>query len=507
MWQYHPPSNATEIEKGIFLFGEDFMKLDNILTETSTPQLLREEFYTYKKIKTDELANPPRINIQVGVDGISWEGFEKNIENECIHISERVKRGTYFFQPFREIEVAKNPELKLIQKKHSNDVRVISIASIRDVLVQRIIYKVIINQAESQFNELSNISFAYRKGKSAPEAAKIIYKHIQNGYTTILDADIEGFFDNISHDILFDKITLLLNNGENPLLHSYLKRFIAVDRVKWEDYKGNYKKFHTEKPIRTIRKEGIPQGGVLSGLLANLFMHDFDMWILRELGKEFDIKYVRYADDFVVLMKDNEKISMVKKRIKERLDDIQLRLHPNTEKTKIIDLKIKGTHVNFVGFAISPTGIRIKQANIVRFKRRLLEILKETNLFEKHLELNPVVSKFTYKLLGNETLGLRVCTSCNLFERRRSWLSYFSIITDVQQLRGLDFWIKKQLYQKYFKETGRRLKANELSQYQLARLERLYYRFKKLNSEEFCKCKVSEREFQRKVLIDNLFKY
>ncbi|EGQ27071.1 hypothetical protein HMPREF9372_0928 [Sporosarcina newyorkensis 2681] len=121
--------------------------------------------------------------------------------------------------------------------------------------------------------------------------------------------------------------------------------------------------------------------------------------------------------------------------------------------------------------------------------------------------MNPLISKFTYKLLGNETLGLRKCISCNLYERRRSWLNYFSIITDVQQLRGLDFWIRKQLYNTHFKKTGKRLKAIELSQYQLPRFERLYYQMKKNKTEEFCSCEILTRDFQREVLVDDLFKY
>lgn len=483
------------------------MNLDKLLIDVSTPELLEEEFNRYKKIKTDELISPPKVNIQVGVDGVSWEGFEKDIKNQCLYISNRIKNGTYFFNPFREVPIAKKANTQIFKEKKPSDERIISISCIRDVLAQRVIYKAINEQIESEFSEYQNISFAYRKGKSAPEAAQLIYKYILSGYTFVLDADIEGFFDNISHKITMDKIGGIIDVDQDPILYSYMRRFISVDRVKWEDYKKNYKKFHNVKPKRTVRQKGIPQGGVLSGLIANLFLHDFDKWIINELGKRFDLKYVRYADDFVVLMKDLGKVGTVKRLIKEKLDEIELKLHSNPEKTKKIDLTMIGTYVDFVGFSISPTGIRIKHSNIVRFKSKLSEMIDETSFFEGKKKLNPLISKFTYKLLGNETLGLRKCISCSLYERRRSWINYFSIITDVQQLRGLDFWIRKQLYNTYFKETGKRLKAIELSQYQLPRFERLYYRTKKIKIEKFCSCEILARDFQREVLVDHLFKY
>nr|WP_290367064.1 reverse transcriptase/maturase family protein [Sporosarcina newyorkensis] len=250
------------------------------------------------------------------------------------------------------------------------------------MLVQRVIYKAINEQIETEFSEYQNISFAYRKGRSAPEAAQLIYKYTLSGYTTVLDADIEGFFDNISHKITMIKVGKAISEEQNPILYSYIRRFISVDRVKWEDYKKNYKKFHNVKPKRTVRQKGIPQGGVLSGLIANLFLHDFDKWVINDLGKELDLKYIRYADDFVVLMRNSDSIEVVKQLIKERLDGIELTLHSNPKKTKIIDLAMKGSYVNFVGFSISPKGIRIKHSNIVRFKNKLSEMVNKTSLSE-----------------------------------------------------------------------------------------------------------------------------
>lgn len=481
------------------------MNLDELLIKESTPELLEEEYYLYKKLKTDELTRPPKVNIQVGVDGINWKNFEMSIKLESLHISKRLRNGTYFFQPFREIPIVKEPNSKNSRSNKLGGVRIISISSIRDVLVQRIIYNTIYNQVESEFQSLKNVSFAYRKGKSAPDAAKMIYNHILDGYTAVLDADIEGFFDNISHEIALEKIKGIISAKENPLIFSYMNRFISVDRVNWEDYKGDYRRFYNEKPIRTQRIKGIPQGGVLSGLIANIFMHDFDKWVINDLGGIFELKYIRYADDFVVLMKNYEEIGNVKRLIKEKLNDIKLKLHPKAEKTKEVNLEVKGSFINFVGFSISPTGIRIKNSNIIRFKQNLMKIIEETILFEHREELNPVISKFTYKLLGNETLGLRKCLNCNLYEKRRSWFNFFSIITDIQQLKGIDSWIRKQLYAKFYRDTGKRLRAKELSRYELPRLEQLYYNSKKAKHQQSCRCGVGTAEYQRESVFELLF--
>ncbi|MGM7634558.1 reverse transcriptase domain-containing protein [Bacillus sp. Hm123] len=479
------------------------MKVDQQLLSLSMPGLLEEEFYLYKKIKTDDLLIPPKIKIQVGADGVKWESFEENIKQECLHISNRVRKGSYFFKPFREVEIPKN---SADSAKHKKEVRTISISCIRDVLMQRIMYKAVNDQAEALFNEVSNVSFAYRRGKSAPDAAQLLYKYVKQGYTAVLDADIEKFFDCIPHEDLLVRVEKLLGK-ENNLLHTYFKRFISVDRVKWEHYKGDYKSFHNKKPIRTIRTQGIPQGGVLSGLLANLFLHSFDIWIMTELSRKFDLKYIRYADDFVILTRNIENVTKIQELTSRKLSEMKLTLHPSKEKTKRIDLKEKGEIVNFVGFSISPSGVRIKKANINNFKYRLNKIIHETNLFQSSKELNPIISKLTYKLLGNEAIELRTCQRCNLHEAKRSWFNYFSIITDVQQLRALDCWIRKKLYQKYYHNTGKRLKASELNAYQLVRLEDLYYKVKKVSSLECCRCSPFESQLKRHILINDLFKH
>lgn len=116
------------------------------------------------------------------------------------------------------------------------------------------------------------------------------------------------------------------------------------------------------------RKLGIPQGGVLSGLLANIFLFDFDEYIVQEISSTYDCKYIRYADDFVLLFKDNLKIEEVYNKLKSFLSDEKLNLHPIGKKTRIINLNSKQNGAfDFLGFAITPNFLRVKQSNVKKF--------------------------------------------------------------------------------------------------------------------------------------------
>jgi RNA-directed DNA polymerase len=273
--------------------------LDDKLIEGFSVDNFVNQYKAYKVNKTDIYTG--KIKIQMGVDGVDYKDFEKNLDKFAEHTCKRVIKGRYFFSPFREHEVPKPPFTSLKEaKKHENKTRTLSIATIKDVVFQKIFYNVIEDYCEERFNEIkAEVSFAYRRGKSAPEAARKIYSAVKKeGFEYALDGDIQKFFDKIPHDLLYKKIQHFFG-PRNKLVILYLKRFFSVDRVLFNDYDGNIKKFFTEKPKRTLRKEGIPQGGVLSGLVANIFMHDFDKYMVEIMYPKYEdqIKYFRYADD------------------------------------------------------------------------------------------------------------------------------------------------------------------------------------------------------------------
>ncbi|MEB3826140.1 reverse transcriptase domain-containing protein [Phormidium sp. CCY1219] len=269
--------------------------------------------------------------------------------------------------------------------KPSGKERVLSIATIRDVVVQKILYEVLYSEVEKVFcvnSALDRVSWAYRKGKSAPDAAKLIHHYIQNGFQCALDADIVQFFDRISHSRLISIIENLF--GQQTRVSTLLRRFIKTSGISYRDDRGkprNTKTFHHHKPPKqNLRLEGIPQGGVLSGMLANLYLHEFDKWAIANLARDYTLRYVRYADDFVILLKSQEKLSEIHCRVEQKLAEIKLELHPILEdaeasKTKYLD--ISQTSLIFLGFELTRDRLKISPANINRFQAKIQQKIQK----------------------------------------------------------------------------------------------------------------------------------
>lgn len=204
-------------------------------------------------------------------------------------------------------------------------IRILSVATIRDVITQKLLYDFLSPITEGKFSELPYVSFAYRKNVSAQKAAQKVFKDLNDGYIYALDADLKGFFDTISHEKLFNQIQTFFE--DMPDIEKMLYRFIHVDI----GYKHKYK----NKVIRKKRRKGIPQGGIISGMLANIYLHQFDYWVMTVIKTKYEIRYTRYADDFIILAKNIEDIIRVKEECKMYLDNIDLILHPDSNKTKI----------------------------------------------------------------------------------------------------------------------------------------------------------------------------
>ncbi|MEC0232145.1 reverse transcriptase domain-containing protein [Paenibacillus alba] len=470
--------------------------LDCILLSESNQENIKKEFELYKLAKTDDLCEPPIIKMPLGVDGVTCEHFLSDFENRTLGIHKRISKGKYKFKPFREEIKSKDAKIKSkVLAMELNKYRILSIACIDDVLTQKIIYKILSRFTEDTvFKETNDLSYAYRPNKSAPQAAKKLYEYMKDGYLYALDADIEKFFDKIPHNELMSNVVNLL--GENKLLIKYIKRFIKAPRVEYNTYNGNATLFQSKIPQITKRLAGVPQGGILSGLLANIYLHQFDMWIKSDLNNRFDVKYVRYADDFVILCKSEESIIGIRTEVAKFLRSIKLSLHPDEKKTKIVNLTRKKSAVEFVGFSISPTGIRIKTANLLRFKSRIKELIYDDITLDKNFRKG--IHRINYKVIGNE-LANRYCINCGLREPRRSWLDYFVTLTDIQQLKSLDLFIRTEIY-KYTKFRYKiNLSKNDLILYGLFSLEKTYYRFRKeiMSPQSYCSCSTENKSFKR----------
>lgn len=282
---------------------------------------------------------------------------------------------------------------------------------------------------------------------------------------------------------------------KNEFIYKYLKRFISADKVDYNDYKGNVKKYYRKKPKREVRENGIPQGGVLSGIIANIYMYDFDKNIKDMLNKDYeDTRYFRYADDFVILTKNEVNIEEIYIKIKMLINNKGLYLHEIGEKTKKLDVSYnRKDKLEFLGFEVSPKGIRVKRDNINKLKFKIKDKIDNTKIYKKNTTkgLEILINRINFKIIGN--LGFEVdkniCEVCGKLVSERNWMSYYNIITDVRQLRRLDRWIRKQIYNKYYYCTKRRLDKELLINSELKSLEKLYYNYRsKKFLDSFCCC-------------------
>lgn len=391
--------------------------------------------------------------------------------------------------PFREVVVSKDPKLSLERAIQCDKTRTLSIATIKDVIVQRLIYQIIEPYSETKFQELGQISYAYRKNSSAPAAAREVYKCVKDGYCYVLDADLSKFFDTIPHEKLNVEINEFFG-PHNLIINTYLRRFYSTDKVEWASYEGDVRRFYKEKPERKRRECGIPQGGVLSGLLANMYMHQFDKWVCEEIKSVYDCKYIRYADDFVFLFKTAEHVEDVYELCSAKCDSIGLTLHPLGGKSQILNLTSRQS-LEFVGFEINPKSIKVRNANVAKFKQRINKILEETPIHEDTLQRNltSMIRKISFKVIGNEAFEEFTCEICGMQKRKRSWLSYFMSSTDVRQLRAIDIWIRRRIHEEVYFKTRKMMPKNYLNTLGIPSLEKKYYQYhKELGHIEFCQC-------------------
>ncbi len=464
--------------------------IDKQLQRRFSPDSLREFYFEYKSRKTDHF-QPNQIEIQMGADGVTYEAFEKELDRNVNFISKKVLSGSYLFYPFREVEI----------DKPGGGKRTLSIASIRDVIVQQQLYNSIYPVMDRLFRHpfVNHVSFAYRKGRSAPQAASYVHNYLKKGYIYALDADIVKYFDSIPHEALLNLLKIHL--GENSITYKLTRRFILTDRVPYSTYRRRrcgrlYGKeiFRKIKPDRKRREKGVPQGGVLSGMLANLYLHEFDRWIMKEVSRQIPLRYVRYADDFVILTRTPEKLEPLRRKVASKLSDIGLELHTDTAKTRLVN--VADDDLRFVGFRFSLTDISVRERNIQKFKTRFTDKIYSDSSWNisfrnKEKRLRALTTrKLNYKILG---IPEEKCSECDLpvNSKPKSWMGFFAVVTNTDQLRGLDKWIRAEIAKYFLQQYNYRIKRKMLRKAGLASIEQEYYRIRKIKP---CEC-INDKEY------------
>lgn len=261
-----------------------------------------------------------------GLDGVAIADFDtsEKIDNFLTEIQISLKERIYRPQPIRRVYIP----------KANGKMRPLGIPTVKDRVVQAAVLLVLEPIFEADFLDCS---YGFRPDRSAHDALKVIKGYLQEGYTEIYDADLQSYFDTIPHDKLMKCLEMRIADKH------------VLRLIKWWLESPIHEENKNGKGRRITKpRQGTPQGGVISPLLANLYLHWFDKVFHSKQGPATwaNAKLVRYADDYVVMVKYcGENII---KYIEEKIEG-WLGLKINEEKTKIVNLK-RGEELNFLGY-------------------------------------------------------------------------------------------------------------------------------------------------------------
>lgn len=258
---------------------------------------LREAYFNLKK------------NAAAGIDGETWQHYGEELEGNLENLSGRLRRGAYRAPAVRRVYIP----------KADGRMRGLGVPALEDKIVQRVVAQILSAIWEPEFK---GFSYGFREGRSAHDALDALAVGIQQrAINWVLDADIRGFFDTISHEWLEKMIEHRVGDGRITAL---IKKWLRAGVME----EGKLKR----------SEEGTPQGGLVSPILANIYLHHaFDQWAQQWRKREARgaMIIVRYADDFVVGFEHREDAERFQGELLERMRKFELELHE--EKTRLIE--------------------------------------------------------------------------------------------------------------------------------------------------------------------------
>ena len=270
-------------------------KWTNLLSHVKVP-LLKEAYLRLRK------------DAAVGVDQVTWEEYGVRLDARLLDLQDRVHRGSYHPQPVRRVLIPKG----------GGKTRPLGIPSLEDKIVQQAARMILEPILEAEF---VGFSYGFRPGRSPHQALDALAEAIGRKVSWVLDADIEAFFDTIDHRRLQEFIEHRIGDTRMVrLLMKWLKAGVME-----------------EGQLRAV-EAGTPQGGIISPLLANLYLHyALDLWAMswRKKHASGEMYVVRYADDFVMAFQKEQDARAMHRAVAQRLSDFGLKLHP--EKTRVIE--------------------------------------------------------------------------------------------------------------------------------------------------------------------------
>jgi group II intron reverse transcriptase/maturase len=319
---------------------------------------------------------------KAGVDRISIELYSRQLEQNLTALMRDLKDGS--FRPA--------PVLRRYIDKGGGKKRPLGIPTVRDRVAQEVLRRLLSPLFEPLFHDNSH---GFRPGRSCHSAMQRMLEIWRNGHRHVLDADISGFFDNIPHNVVLQGLRNVVADGN---ILNLVQKFLTAGVM--------------EDGIVQTTLLGTPQGGVLSPLLANIALNFLD-WHLDELG----LRFVRYADDFVVLCRTELQAKEAQTRIEAFLTTLGLSLSPS--KTKVTTFR---NGFSFLGFDVASRSVKMRAKSVENFKNRVREITTRShNLDAKVIEKLNSVIRGVQRYFG-------------------TWFS-----TCLTQFRELDEWVRMRL--------------------------------------------------------------
>jgi RNA-directed DNA polymerase len=333
-----------------------------------------------------------------GLDGVTFEAIEEGgVEDFLRQIRDELITSTY--RPMR----ARKKEIP----KDGGKVRVLSIPSIRDRVVQGALKLILEPIFEADFQPGS---YGYRPKRTAHQAVARVAQAIVESKTRIIDIDLRAYFDNVQHYLLLEKVARRVQDDEVMRLLKMM--------------------------LKATGEKGVPQGGVISPLLSNLYLTEVDRMLERAIattrnGKYTYVQYARFADDLVILIDSYPRhdwlVKAVNKRLREEL--AKLRVEINEEKSRLANLA-KGDSFGFLGFEFR----RILSRKGVWRPNYAPKLKKRTALLGK---LRDVFRRFASQLVG------RVIEVINPI--LRGWVNYFAVGHSSRCFSFVKDWVEKKI--------------------------------------------------------------
>lgn len=374
-------------------------------------------FEAYKRVKANRGG--------AGIDGQSIEGFDANLEDNLYKVWNRMSSGSYIPPPVKLVEIPKK----------SGGKRGLGIPTVSDRIAQMVVAMYLEPKLEPVFHDNS---YGYRRNKSAIDAIGQARKMCWR-YEYVIEFDIKGLFDNIDHKMLMSAVH---HHVSESWIMLYIERWLKTPFV---DANGD----------KIERQSGTPQGGVVSPILANLFLHyAFDRWISKTSPKT---PFERYADDAIIHCRTKEEAVEVLNALDKRLQACKLALHP--DKTKIVHCNTTSTssdypiqEFNFLGYTFQRMFIKDRLGRL-QFNFLCKVSKKSAKSFKEKIQAMELHRHTGYTLNGIAKL---------INPTVRGWLNYFmkfqpSGVYDC--MRCLNLRLVKWAMRKYKRFRGHKIRA------------------------------------------------